>query len=160
MKDMKYIDIQYTLDEISLLSVNKFRNIVKIKINKIALEYLLNCRKSKGKQIIYNKLEMAEYLLPNKHLNIDQQIYIFNIRNRMIHIYSNFSKNELFCLTNCGNIESMEHIYNCEKLCGTNIISKLNYEKIYSSYIKDQIEVYLLMKKNIELYELLQVNHS
>ena len=48
-------------------------------------------RKSKGKEIEYTQLEMAEYLLPtNKRMSIEKKRDMFSVRNRMINIESNF----------------------------------------------------------------------
>ena len=57
---------------------------------------------------------MADYLLPNNSLkNIEDQRYLFAIRNKMIDIPSNFGKT-VKC--NCEEIESMSHIYECSKM--------------------------------------------
>lgn len=47
-------------------------------------------RGSKGIEIEYSSLKMADYLLPNDDLTITEQRRIFSIRNRMINIENNF----------------------------------------------------------------------
>ena len=55
-----------------------------------------NKRGSKGSEIIYTDLEMADYLHPsNNYLTIDQKRKMFSVRNRMIKIESNFPKQNL-----------------------------------------------------------------
>ena len=88
----------------------------------------------KGKQINYLSLKMSEYLLPYNDITQTDQIQIFNIRNRMVHIKSNFSENDLKCLTGCGNKEDMEHLYYCDILSyNDNIHEKPPYINIYSA---------------------------
>ena len=60
---------------------------------------------------------MAEYLLPNKNLTIEEQRTIFSIRNRMADIPANFSsKKENTAKCTCGESEDMKHVYNCKYL--------------------------------------------
>ena len=89
-KDLKYIGLCLSFKEISLMTKRQFRNAVKNKINQISLKYLLRRQKSKGSEIRYKSLSMAEYLLPNDKFTKDQQIHMFSIRNRMWPISSNF----------------------------------------------------------------------
>ena len=52
-------------------------------------------RGSKGIEINYSKIEMAEYLMPNdEQLTIEGQRYIFSMRNRMVYVPVNFPKNQ------------------------------------------------------------------
>ena len=53
-----------TLNEIKQMPRIKFKNLIKIRIERNALEYLQNKRGSKGKEIEFTSLEMSEYLLP------------------------------------------------------------------------------------------------
>ena len=95
---------------------NQFQNILKRATNEKALEYLLERRGSKGKEIKYLSLKMSEYLLPqkNENLSITEKQYIFAIRNRMIDIEFNFPKNKISKkLCCCGEVENMKHIYSC-----------------------------------------------
>ena len=65
-----------------------FKEKVKSQILKKSLEYLLE-KKSKGKEISYKKLEMAEYLQPiNRKLNTEDKKKMFAVRNRMVNIKS------------------------------------------------------------------------
>ena len=94
---------------------SKFIGKIKLQIQQHALKYLLEQRKIKGKEIEYQKLEMADYLTPlNRKMNIENNRMMFSVRNRMVDIKSNFKegKMEIKCL--CGQKEIMEHIWNCE----------------------------------------------
>ena len=65
----------------------------------------------------------------------------------MVDIPSNFPKGSEKEKCFCGEIGEMEHLYECEML-GNN--SEISYDKIYSNNVKDQIEVFRRMEKNLE----------
>ena len=92
-KDLQYLNINLSFEEIQLMKKTEFRKILKTSIEKKALQYLLEKRGSKGSEIQYSSMKMAEYLSPNyEQLSINDQRYIFAIRNRMIEIEYNFKK--------------------------------------------------------------------
>ena len=94
------MNIELTWNEIRTMSKESFRKLLKSKISEISLKYLLNKRSSKGKEIQYARLEMADYLMPyNKKLSIEEKRQLFSIRNRMLEIGNNFGKGEkcIFC---------------------------------------------------------------
>ena len=49
---------------------------------------------SKGSEIKYTKLEMPSYLLPNNEYKIDDQRYVYGMRNKMADIPSSFTAKE------------------------------------------------------------------
>ena len=63
-KDLTELEIDETFEEIRKMSISQFKNLLKKKISETALKYLLKKKGSKGKEIKYSCLEMAEYLLP------------------------------------------------------------------------------------------------
>ena len=60
---MEYLKIKMSLEEIKTLTVNKFRNIIKQSIKQRALEYLIEKRGTKGEEIVYSSIQMADYLM-------------------------------------------------------------------------------------------------
>ena len=66
LQDLKELGLNISLQEILELSKHQFLKIIKKAINKKALEYLLNKQGSKGKEIEYKEMKMAEYLLPTE----------------------------------------------------------------------------------------------
>ena len=79
---------------------------IKISIRTCALEYLLGKQGSKGKDIIYSEIKMAEYLIPNElNLTISQKTRYFWSHN--------FSSKDKYdnCLK-CEHTDDMLHIYN------------------------------------------------
>ena len=63
-----------------------------------------------------------------------------------------------YCLFECGEIETMKHIYNCEQIC-ENIKEKPKYENIFEDNLEDQIQTYFSMEETLLIYRSLQVNH-
>ena len=95
LASLKYLNIKLSLEQIAIMKKTQFGKMLKKSINEKSIQYLLEKRKSKGKEIIYSRLKMSEYLLPNnENLSIEEQQYIFSIRNRMIQIESNFKEKE------------------------------------------------------------------
>ena len=108
--DLKKFKIFETLDEIKIMSENKFSGLLKTGIKENALEYLLLRQGSKGQGINYSRLEMSEYLLTYKtKLDIAEKRKLFELKNRMTQIPSNFGNKNEKCL--CGAEENMSHIY-------------------------------------------------
>ena len=107
-------------------------------------------RGSKGSQIVYSKLKMADYLYPNDHLSITEQRSIFSIRNKMVaDIPANFcskENNRYKCI--CNKKEDIEHIYNCTIL--NNFEPQREYEKIYSENIKEQKLIMKRLESNLK----------
>ena len=128
----------------------KLNNMIKISIRSCALEYLLGKQGSKGMDIKYSEIKMAEYLMPNEsNLTISQKQQIFEIRNRMLPIPQNFPSKEKYdkCVK-CETTEDMLHIYYSE--CWYIEEMKIPYENIYSENISHMKEVFLQFKVKFE----------
>ena len=149
LKDLKNINLQLTLEEIRTMSKKNYLKLLKEKIKTTSLQYLLKKRGSKGSEIEYSCIGMAEYLQPyNKYLTIEEKREIFEIRNRMVNIPANFkSKSEEKC--KCGAVEDMSHIYECEIWSKNNQL-KLEYNKIFHGNISEQILVYRKFRENLD----------
>ena len=109
---------------------------MKTSIEKKALQYLLEKRGSKGSEIQYSSMKMVEYLSPNyEQLSINDQRYIFAIRNRMIEIEYNFKKQlEEKCI--CGEQLTQKHIYLCQN--DDKNSRCLPYERIFEQNVNIQ----------------------
>ena len=97
LQSLDYLNLNCSIEEVKEMNKTHFKKILKKSIKEKALQYLLDKRGSKGKEIQYASLKMAEYLLPqNENLSITDQQYTFAIRNRMVNIEYNFpnKKNE------------------------------------------------------------------
>ena len=67
------------LDDLKELQLSK--PFEEIKENRYASKYLTDKQKSKGKEIVYSEIKMAEYLQPNSPLTIDQKQRMFALKN-------------------------------------------------------------------------------
>ena len=75
--------------------------------------------KKKGSKIIYDKLKMANYLLPNRSIkSILEKQTLFSYRNKTNNIPAHFQLNDVktLCGAGCGNLENMELLYICGNL--------------------------------------------
>ena len=95
---------------------------------------------------------MSEYLLPNKELSIEQQRNIFEIRNNMTNIPSNFTSekdNANTCI--CGKLENMKHIYYCEKL--NKEIPTEKYDQIFGNNLNKMKYIVNRFRENMKQRE-------
>lgn len=152
IENMKYLNIEMNIEEIKVTKQSEFKNRINEAIKIEALDYILKLRGSKGREIEYNEIKMADYLMPNReNLTLeDNKRYIFAIRNRMIQIPNNFpSKNENI-IENCricGEKEDMNHLYSC-KWGQEN--ERNEYENIFGNNLRKMSNVYILFRSKYE----------
>ena len=139
------------IEDIKEIKQSKFTKLINEAIKIKALEYLLKLRGSKGSEIQYKEIKMADYLMPSEeNLTISDKRYIFAIRNRMIQIPNNFptkNKNIEEKCRLCGEKEVMKHLYDC-KWNSEN--ENVKFEKIYGDNIKNMKKVYNQFKSKYE----------
>ena len=100
---------------------------------------------------------MADYLLPtNNKLTISEKQKMFAVKNRMINIPANFPKPKMEYKCYCGEKEDMKHIYNCE-INNDGKQPSLEYEKIYTGKLTEQIDVFRKFENNCERRERLKI---
>ena len=146
INDLKDIGFKQPLEEAKELKTNNFKKIVSQKIKENAFKYLMEKQRNKGKEIAYKEFQMSEYLMPNETMkNVEDQRYLFAIRNKMINIPANIGKQEK-CI--CGDIEKMSHIYYCY---GKE--EKLPYENVYNGKLKDQEKIMNIFRNNMKIRE-------
>ena len=110
-------------------------------------------RRSKGQEITYTELKMAEYLTPGcEKLTIIEQRNIFAIRNRMVDIPANFSKDQELEKCACGALENMKHIYKCHIWNQEHNID-IEFEEIFNENILKQSKVSNIFFRNLERRE-------
>ena len=118
LEDLNDLKIDRSLEDIRLSTKKQFSKTLKISIQRCAFEYLISKRGSKGQDIEYSELRMAEYLQPGyENITIDEQVNIFKIRNRMIDMPCNFhlviEKKTYLCEQDLN----MKYLYICEFWC-------------------------------------------
>ena len=82
------------------MSCEKFKSILKQKIDETAKSYLKNKRKEKTKNIDINHFKPKEYLM-SKNLSVTEVQNLFKLRNCMIDVKGNFhsgNKDDMFDL--------------------------------------------------------------
>merc|ERR1712115_773179 len=82
LKDIEIIDLQLTLERIVSMKKSEYSKILKEKVEKAALKYLLDKRGKKGSEFEF--LEMADYLAPFNKQTIEEKCEMFAIKNSMI----------------------------------------------------------------------------
>ena len=65
LQDLKKLKINLKFEDIRKMPTNQFKETVRKNCTQLAFEYLISKRKSKGKEIKYDKIETAKYLMPN-----------------------------------------------------------------------------------------------
>ena len=154
ISDMKIFKLDLSLEEIKLMKKSKFNKLISESIKQSALSYLRGKQGNKGSDITYKVIQMADYLLPDNNLSIDDKRKLFEIRNGMTQIPSNFSSrdNVFYCV--CGDRESMPHVYQCETLNKQNTKSDgESFNKIYNGNINEMIKVYRKFEENLKIRE-------
>ena len=149
---LEQLKINLSFEDIKDMSVNKFLNLVRNKCKVEALDYLGSKRGSKGAEIQLKRIQMSEYLLPNEYLKIEEQRRLFEMRNRMVDIPSNFLKsenNKSKCM--CGKIEDIQHIYECENLNIERI--EIGYEKIFTGNTEEQRKILKRFEQSVKKIE-------
>jgi hypothetical protein len=125
------------------------------KLQKPNSKYLKKKQKSKGKEVQYIDIDMAEYLKPiNSVLSINEKQELFKVRNRMTDIPEKFPKSEIKHLCFCGEPEDMAHIYNC-KIYNEGVIQNEKYENIFNGNI-EQLKIFKKFEQNLEKREQLK----
>ena len=149
IKDLEELKIVLSFEEIKMMTKAKFNQILNKAISIKAFEYLTQKKGSKGIEILYTELKMAQYLMPDQeNLSIEDKRRIFEIRNRMLPIAANFPSNEIVEKCWCGEDEDMKHIYMCEYLTSETV--KTPYEMIFSENVSKQKKVYKQFELNYD----------
>ena len=135
---------------------NEFKNILKKHTNQLAFEYINEKRGKKGSEVNHVSLRLADYLAPNNSgLSILEKQEMFSVINRMVQISYNFRQNDEIDVCQCGQKETMEHIYICKLLNNEEPIEP--YQKIFTGNIGEQVTVFKRFQMNMkEREQLLQ----
>ena len=160
LNDMKELKISHTFDEIKLMSKNQFNNLLKERLRENAFEYLVGKQGSKGSELKYLDLSMSEYLLPtNSELSIEEKQRLFGVKTRMTIIPSNYPKPNETYICHCGLREDMKHIYICE-MNNEEKEPELEYEKIHTGNISEQIKVFRKFEINFEKRRIIRTKET
>ena len=117
--DLKFFNIHLTDQEIKVLSKNKFKSIVKEKVQAKAFIYLQSIKEShtKVKDLTYIKNKVQPYIL-NEKLTTKEKQLLFKLRTHMIDVKENFKGQylDVMCNFGCYQTESQYHLLNCDMI--------------------------------------------
>ena len=154
-ENLKQLDLPESFNDIKSITRNRLKNILNEKIREAALKYLTNKQGQKGSEIKHLSIQIAEYLAPNSTgLTIEEKQNMFSVINRMERISYNFPNNKEIENCLCGQLENMEHIYNCQNLNPEK--PELEYKYLFVGNLGQQILVYRRFKNNFEVRESLK----
>ena len=139
-KDCETFGMQFDESWIKSMSKNKFKRLVRKKMQLAALKYL-NLKKvshSKVKCITYEELSPQKYIL-SKDITDEQIQTLFALRSQMLRVKANFSTRyaDKSCSLGCNSEETQEHQLSCkylvEGLEDPSILAEIEYSDIFGS---------------------------
>ena len=147
-ESLKLFNIQMTIESISEMKPSQFKNIVKVQAQKAAFQYLTDKQKQgkKGKLISYRKIEMADYLLPECAMSVQNKTDMFAFRCDMNALPNNFGKKDL-CELSCQDEMNNEHLLSCKVLNEGNP-NNLELEQLRNGNISEKSEVLKKLQDN------------
>ena len=161
ISDLKQLNLNIQFEDIKQMKKFDFMNTVKRKIRYKTLKDLEKCKEkhTKVNHLNYFVLKMQNYLTANacKMKQEDSQL-IFKLRSRMTEVKMNMKGlyyNEYDCRA-CGEgNETQEHILQCKVLLSMNKeydqMNIIDYEKISSGKVQEQLKVSELFKQNMKI---------
>ena len=137
------------------MSKNKFKKLIKKKINIAAIKYLQNLQKShnKTKVLKFDKIKRTDYL-SDERLTVAETKLLFSLRSRMFPVINNFRNNNagenLDCRLCRNALEDQKHLMQCQVLKSAipelNSNSKIKYEHIFGKLNEKVNAAKLLLK--------------
>ena len=160
LNDLINLDIHEDLEQIGKMKKNKYSSILHDKIQGASFNWLLNKKKlrtsenAKGKKLTYKSLNMAEYLVPDSDLSIEEKKWHFKCRVEDINVKANrrWQFDNISC-SSCetNSDETQSHILECIPLVGqSEILTYIpNYEELFNDDdLEAQVYVSRLIKDN------------
>ena len=155
-KDLKYLEIMLTNDQIKMCSKEQFRSLVNSSIQEKCLKYL-NTEKeklTKVAHISFSDLKLQDYLKSSKSTsNLGK--FTFLLRSRMLEIGNNFQNRfDNFCPM-CENKDindSQQHLMICPVLIKSAIVKRnVNYDELFGNCVEDQLKVAKIIEDNFKM---------
>jgi hypothetical protein len=123
LEEMIELEIDLEIEDIKYMKKEKFKALVKEKVQKKAFQYLLEkkaSRKSeraKGKYLEYNELILSEYLSSNENnLSIDERKWLLKCRIEDIDLNTNrkWNNEESSCMNCPSTVMNQRHLLECK----------------------------------------------
>ena len=154
MEDLEQLDIKLTFDQIKQYPKEKFKMMIKDKVNKVSYIWLIKEKeKLKSVQNIhYLRFEMQQYLVTDK-LNTQQKRLLFHLRTKKLPLFNNrkfeHADGDLKCPFCRDDLDWEGHQLKCSFLVGNQsqiIQEKCDIYDIYSDNISKQITITLVFE--------------
>ena len=122
-----------------------FKRLVKDRVRQAAVEYLqgIQTTKSKAKDLIYESLNLQEYLSSKCKMTIVEKQFTFHARSRMLNLKSNFKQgnSDLSCRACRTDEESQRHILQCSALSNSSILTGENVPEYDDLMSQDSVKI-------------------
>ena len=137
-EDLEELKIDLEPRNVTRLSKEVFREIIKESIKDRALHHLKSVQKShsKARNIKYDKLEMQSYLMSGGSMTIQEKCFAFAARTRMLDLKANFksSLSDSVCRKCFSEEENQKHLLSCPALRDTSVVTQVDdYESIFGN---------------------------
>ena len=137
-------------DQIACMSQGKFKNMIKKKVKKHAIQYLHQLAQphSKSDNLEKNKFKRQQYLTDRRFSKEDVQL-LFTLRTKMLYCKSNF-RNQFqhnMCCRICkvaNTVEDEEHILTCKAL-NSQVNPEAKFSHVYGN-VNQQYEIVQVFK--------------
>ena len=160
--DLKELNIDLSLKNISKLKKQKFKKIVKQKCNEAAFKYLMSEKvdKSKLANLKYDELKPQDYLMNNSVSIVDKK-FLFKLRNRMLNVGENMGRHLDMCPLCFIAKDTQSHILKCpiidihRDFNGDTETTEIRYEDIFSNNVKISSQAASKIRKRFRSREVL-----
>ena len=151
-EDLKYLNINLSEKEISMMKKAKFKTLVNQKVQECAISFLSDLKQKHSKSDgIKVSNSMQSYLTSNE-LSCEEKQFLFSLRTRTFDCKANYShkfNNNLNCLNCHDSVDEQQHLLLCPKLTSGVDLNNIKYEDIFGS-VKKQIAATKVLKKLVE----------
>ena len=169
-QDLAELEISLSFEEIERISKDAFKELVKKKVKKGALEYLQKLKQthSKAKNLSYDELDLQMYLKSGtSKMTIKEKSFTFALRSRTIDVNCNKLQGQtnVKCRLGCDQDETQSHLLHCSALRDSAIVKDLpNYEDIHGKSVEKIETLSKILHQKFKLFketaETPQVNSS
>jgi hypothetical protein len=163
--DLKDVEINATFADIKAMPKNKFKNMLKINIERKAV-LLLEEKKANHSKVMHIKhgfLRMQMYLKPSQmQISTEERQLVFQLRSAMTNVKMNFKGkySDFECEICEQENETQKHLLECRELPEIEINEKMipKYDKIFYGNVKEKIEIARKFKQNMKIRENVKEN--
>ena len=109
-----------------------------------AFKYLIKKQKAgkKGKNIKYEELQIADYLLPDSKATMEEKFDIFALRTEMNDLPHNFGRSEE-CKFGCKEDMTNSHIFMCQNPDNSDL------QKLQNGNVEEKVKALRIFQKNL-----------